>query len=254
MKLFFTDLDNTLIYSHRHLQTENVRWVETLHNKLQSFMTEATYEYFSGQIHYSVVPVTTRTYEQYIRLMQMSTDLRWNNALICNGAILLHNNEIVPEWSLESIRLSSDAEPYFVSAYSKCKEVFGETSIILTDHFMFYIKGVNVAQMYPYVQGMINTDVLEVMKDSRKIYIFPKILNKGTAIKRYMKLVGEEECVAAGDSEFDVPMLETANVSLCSSAIKGMLSGSKNQVFADENFSDRICAELKKISMEGVSV
>lgn len=253
MNLFFTDLDNTLIYSHRHQHGDEIRWVETLNNKLQSFMSLSTYEYFLRQSFYSVVPITTRNYTQYIRLQQMAKDFGWKDALICNGAILLHNYEEVTEWSQESIRLCKTTTPFFEEAFSKCSELFGRESMVLTEHFMFYIKSYDVNGDLSRVKNLVEEGCLTILKDSRKIYVFPKILNKGTAILRYMHRSKKDWCIAAGDSEFDVPMLEVANVALCNSKIKELFPSSGNRLFVDENFSEHICEELKKISMEGVS-
>ena len=92
---FFSDIDNTLIYSHRHHIPQPRICVEELHGKPQSYMSQKSYEYFKNQKWLSVTPVTTRTFEQYQRLHSVAQKLKWHFALICNGAVLLNDGKEV---------------------------------------------------------------------------------------------------------------------------------------------------------------
>ena len=99
MRLLMTDLDSTLIYSHRHEPPGKIVWVEQLHGHPQSYMTEKTWSYFQNQRQLRVIPVTTRTRAQYARLEESLGTLGWHTALICNGAIQLRDGKEVPEWT-----------------------------------------------------------------------------------------------------------------------------------------------------------
>lgn len=251
MNLFFTDLDNTLIYSHRHPHNEDIKWVEILNDSFQSFMTSSTYDYLCKQKCFSIIPVTTRSFDQYIRLRQLAEDMCWKDALICNGSILLRNNEEVSEWSQESIMLCEAAAPFFERAYSVCREIFGENSIFHTEHFLFYVKTSNVEHDFLELQKLINRKHLTVLKDPRKIYIFPKVLNKGTAVNRYLKLVKEDWCMAAGDSEFDVPMLNLAGYAFASNKIAPLIKNKNIIVIDEEQMADGICDGLQMFMSQG---
>ena len=46
-------------------------------------------------------------------------------------------------------------------------------------------------------------------------YLFyPKKLNKGSAVRRFRKRVAAETVYAAGDSAFDVPMIQAADIGM----------------------------------------
>ena len=69
MIAFFSDLDNTLIFSYKHDIGKEKRCVEIYQGREVSYITERTY----GLLTYAAsrllfVPVTTRTEEQYRRM------------------------------------------------------------------------------------------------------------------------------------------------------------------------------------------
>ena len=93
MYVWFSDLDNTLIYSHRTTFTQKKVLVEYLRGKEQSFMTQETYNFMcSNRIKF--IPVTTRSVEQYNRLFVFGKEIEADHALVCNGAILLNKGVV----------------------------------------------------------------------------------------------------------------------------------------------------------------
>ena len=116
--LFFTDLDNTLIYSHRHADGRPAVWVERLEGRLQSFMTDQTYHFFCTADWLQTVPLTTRTPAQYSRLAVLAADLHWRDALLCNGAILLRDGAENLAWRKESEEISQEDRPALENALS----------------------------------------------------------------------------------------------------------------------------------------
>ena len=71
MTYFFSDLDNTLVYSHRvSLPGERIA-VEYLNDHIQSYMTKKTYDFFSKSIGVFLIPTTTRT------LPDLDADMHW---------------------------------------------------------------------------------------------------------------------------------------------------------------------------------
>ena len=215
MTIFFSDLDNTLIYSHRHPIPESKICVEELHGKQQSFMTRNTFDYFRHLQWLELVPLTTRTADQYARLAGMAEALHWRSALICNGAVLLTEGKEDPEWRKESLLSARKDQAAYEELYSKAYDRYGKDSIVSADPFLFYIKGTDVDAEYRYLSRIADLSHLNILKDSRKIYCIPSSFSKGRAIRRYMERRGGSCCIAAGDSEFDLSMREQADVFLC---------------------------------------
>lgn len=89
MTYFFSDLDNTLVYSHRVLLPGERIAVEYLNDHIQSYMTKKTYDFFSKSNGVFLIPATTRTCEQYARLSETFARFGCRYALVCNGGILL---------------------------------------------------------------------------------------------------------------------------------------------------------------------
>lgn len=249
MKVFFTDLDNTLIYSHRHMVDEPVTWIETLNGHLQSFITQRTYSYYKKQKWLSIVPITTRTFQQYSRLQDLFKQLEWDEALICNGAIRVVNGIEDSVWTAESLHISKPSRISFQRAYEVAIAMFGVNSVVIVDPFMFYVKGKDVDIAYSNLLMCADTKQLLIYRDSRKVYCIPKLLNKGQAINRYKKRFGIRKCFAAGDSEFDIPMFHQADICFYPDALPNF-SSKNRKIMCRGLFSDQICIELEKIRKE----
>lgn len=110
MKLLCTDLDNTLIYSYKHELGNEKRNVELYQGREISFITEKTYELLKKvNQQYQIVPVTTRTVEQYQRIHLGIHPFQY--ALTCNGGILLVDGKREDTWYLESRKMTEPAVP-----------------------------------------------------------------------------------------------------------------------------------------------
>ena len=266
-ELFFTDLDNTLIYSHRHDFGVPRIWVEELNGKKQSFMTGRSYAFFQNQNWLDVIPVTTRTRRQYERLQPAFRLLEWRDALVCNGAFLLHDGREDRSWTGESLKLAEKARPAFLKLLEFSKSTMGEEAVAAEEPFLFYIKaGKEADKVFQMLREQADLSNVQILRDSRKVYCFPKPLDKGTAVRRYMSRSRKKSCMAAGDSEFELPMLAQADICFYppghqegigrlrdpeGSAADGLL-----QIFGNEKkicagvFADEICNILEKRSEE----
>ena len=246
MTLFLTDLDHTMIYSHRHTMVGPIYWVEELNGKRQSFMTAATYEYFLNQEWLETVPVTTRTRAQYARLEGMASELGWRSALICNGAILLRDGVEDPTWSEESRYRSRPDQEAYGQALEWALSRMGENAVVRADPFLFYIKTPNPEEVFRLLKEQTDPAHLTVHRDARKVYCIPASLNKGTALVRYRSLRNNPKTIAAGDSSFDIPMLRHADWFFCPESLSAAVSGS-GQYCSGNLISDAICAGLEQI-------
>ena len=53
----------------------------------------------------------------------------------------------------------------------------------------------------------LDESLTDIFSNGAKVYIVPKRLNKGMAVSRFQKRYPSDLVIAAGDSEFDIPML-----------------------------------------------
>ncbi len=257
--LFFTDLDHTLIYSHRHKPPGPLICAEELNGHPQSFITQKVYDYYKKQDWLEIIPLTSRTLTQYSRLEKIFLEFGWKDALICNGAILLEEGKEDPDWTRESLALSEQDHPAYEKAKRLAEDLAGKEAIVSVDPFFFYIKrsgmkaeGSKTEEKEKLIAAFMEEaagEHLSILSDSRKIYCFPRSLNKGSAAERYRTRRGYGTYLAAGDSEFDIPMLEKAQIGLCPEHL-GPFEARGQKRICRGVFSDSICEELEKIRGE----
>lgn len=248
--ILFTDLDNTMIYSHRHHpQPDDILWAESLHGRNQSFMTRTAYNFFRTQDWLDVIPLTTRTQEQYTRLFGFFQELGWHDALICNGALLLHGGIEDSAWTKRSFRLSSPDHTAFYNLLMLAEREMGEQSIVSVSPFLFYTKGQDADRAYAFLFQHADLSHLTILRDARKVYCFPRSLDKGRALLRYKERMGYASCMAAGDSLFDAPMLAAADTCFCPPEISGQVHNN-SKIVCNGMLSEDIVKFLRKMRSE----
>ena len=247
--LLFTDLDNTLIYSYRHTISGSMVWVEELNGHPQSFISRRAYDYYRTQSWLNVVPITTRTKKQFERLKEGFSSFEWKDTLICNGSVLLRDGVEDVAWSQESKSLSEPDMPALKEVYELAMRLKGADSIVSALPFMFYVKTDDAPGLFEVLSQRLDNTHVAIYRDSRKVYCIPKTLNKGCAAERYKARFGYEHYLAAGDSEFDIPMLKQAEICLCPEGILDFNAAGKKRICYGL-FSDSICDELEKIRNE----
>lgn len=244
MYTWFSDLDSTLIYSHRtDFSTEKVP-VEYLHGKEQSYMTQRTYD-FLRDLSIDLVPVTTRSIEQYNRLFVFEREISATHALVCNGAILLHRGEVDKKWLDETKRIAQKG----ICELEVIQKELSGYNVKNVEGVMLYFKAENPETEAMYFRQRYAEENVYIGFDKRKVYIIPSEINKGSAICRYCERFGISETIASGDSEFDVPMLNVANISMCPERLLSRVKA-KTKVCSlgeDSIISDRICECLSVI-------
>lgn len=250
--IFFTDLDNTIIYSYKHDIGPQKRNVEIYQGRKISFITEETFKYLKElKKRILIVPTSTRTMEQYERIDLGVGTFRY--ALVCNGGILIKDGLRVDTWyekSLEEIRESEEE----LSKGLKILEADLRRSFELryVENLFVFTKCDAPKIVVSDLQEKLNKDYVDVFNNGTKVYIVPKKLNKGRAIERFMEYKGEAFSVAAGDSEFDISMLRRGNVGLAPPGfctrfnidfcVEEMENG---KIFSDELL--RRCLEISKV-------
>ena len=95
------------------------------------------------------------------------------------------------------------------------------------------------------LQNILDLSLVEVLLNGVKVYVMPKILNKGEALRRFKKKMEKyspEKIIAAGDSLFDIEMLKRADIALMPEKLAQNYSGgecvqtvgiAKSEIFSD---------------------
>lgn len=213
--VFFTDLDNTVIYSYKHDIGPLKRNAEIYQGREISFITDKTYELLKQvRDRMLVVPTTTRTVEQYNRI-DLGTG-RFPYALVCNGGILLADGVREERWYRESLAL-----------VQKSSDEMGKAGILLEDEprrtfelryieeLFLFTKCEDSEAVVENLKARLDVSKVDVFCNGAKVYVLPVDLNKGSAVKRFMGRIGEGTSIAAGDSAFDIPMLQAADIGIC---------------------------------------
>ncbi|MBQ3033779.1 MAG: HAD hydrolase family protein, partial [Deferribacterales bacterium] len=114
---------------------------------------------------------------------------------------------------------------------------------------LIYCTHDNPYEFANFLKDKINKNNIDIMYDKRKLYCIPKSMNKGNGIKRFKNkfLNSGCKCVVAGDSEFDVPMLNCADVAIFPEILTDKITAKRMiQVTNDYLLSDKICGFFKK--------
>lgn len=219
MIVFNVDMDNTVIYSYKHDIGNEKKCAEIYEGREISFMTYKTQELLreiSEQI--LVIPTTTRTREQYERIDLGIGKIPY--ALVCNGGVLLVDGEEDDKWYKESIEIIKDSHEQLKTAIELLDEDVNRSFEVrfIRDLFVF-TKSAKPEETIKMLMGKLDTSKVDVMSNGVKVYVVPKELSKGNAIIRLKERLGADKVFAAGDSEFDISMLQCADVAIAPASL-----------------------------------
>lgn len=214
MKILCTDLDNTIIYSYKHDLGDAKMNVELYQGREISFITDKTYELLKKvKEEYLIIPTSTRTKEQYDRI-----DLRIGSfcyALVCNGSVLLVDGKKDKDWYEESLKLAKGSNLEVKKALEYLEKDKRRTFELryIEDLFVF-TKCDKPQEVVNELREILDQSLVNVFNNKEKVYVLPTSLSKGNAIERLRKYLKAEFIIAAGDSEFDISMVEAADLGL----------------------------------------
>ncbi len=220
MVVFNVDMDNTLIYSYKHDIGENKRCAEIYEGREISFMTLKTSKLLLELAQkVLIVPTTTRTREQYERIDLGLGELPY--ALVCNGGVLIKDGVEDEGWYAGSKELIAESEAELARGIElleadedRCFEVR-----FIRELFLFSKSNQPQATIQRLAEKL-DTSLVDVFHNGIKVYVVPKKLSKGNALKRFQKQMQAEQTIAAGDSEFDISMLQCADVAIAPAALE----------------------------------
>lgn len=252
MNVFFSDLDNTLIFSHRHHIPEDKIVVEYIDGKEQSFMTKMTWNSLTNLTGFTLVPVSTRTETQYFRLICMQ-ELNPKYAIICNGGKLLVDGKEDKLWTEETNDIFSSSEKSMNQAIRELVRISSGSEGHRPESYMYYTSVESPKKVRSELLDVVDLEKVEVYCDSRKVYLFSKRVNKGEAVRRFKSRFDVQDTIAAGDNEMDIPMLNEVQLALATEGISLQIITPKIIKLTGDNYSNQICKALDKYTKAGVN-
>ncbi len=247
-EIFFTDLDNTIIFSYKHdIGVDKVN-IEMYQGREVSYMTKKTYCLLKQVArNMLLVPVTTRTLEQYNRIDLGLGVLPY--ALVCNGGIMLENGKENKRWYQQSLASVQSAKTELQKAFNllECdkRRIF---ELRFIRNLFVFTKCVKPEEVVCKLKKQIDLSVVDVLNNHNKIYVVPKTLRKGESIKRLRRYIEGKKILAAGDSEFDISMLQAADIAFAPKQLADKYNLSKDFIIMPEKrpLSDEILEYIVK--------
>ena len=254
--VFFTDLDGTLIHSRRHGYDGGVKWVEYIGGKPRSFISEGAFETLK-ELNIEIIPVTSRSIEQFNRLKDFLKELKVRIALINNGSLLVNlsgvNDESEKRFNLDTMKVCMPYAEDMEKAFHSTSLISGVRSIRAA--LPCFISGAHddPERAEDELRGAFAESRLRIYSDNHRVYISPEIITKGLQVKRFCEFFGIEKKIAAGDSENDVSMLEQADLCLCPKELSEHFSPRTKRLICSGFFTDDIADNLRRIFEDGGS-
>lgn len=216
MKMFASDLDRTLIYSKRALEalqtplTEKMIPVERRNKEEVSFMTKESFFLLQEIAKESlVVPVTTRTYEQYKRVFIFEKEIPVTYSVTNNGSHIYYRGELMEDWKTKVLsRLEEECIKKEV-LLKQLENYSIKGTLKIADNLFFYyiLKQELSSDEKNRMTEMAKAVGWKLSLQGKKLYFMPLPICKGEAIKYIQKREGIKTVVGAGDSILDEPFL-----------------------------------------------
>ena len=241
MLIFNTDLDNTMIYSYKHDIGDDKICAEIYQGREISFVTSKTSQLIK-EVNETVllVPTTTRTLEQYNRI-DLGIGIP-KLALVCNGGVLLENGVENAEWYNESLRLTESAHDQLLLTEKILENDENRSFEIRNIRELFvFTKSEKPEESVENLKEQLDTDKVDVFNNGVKVYVVPKMLSKGKAIDRLREKLNPELIISAGDSEFDITMLNSSDVQIAPKDLADTANLPEKTIVVDEGiFSEKV--------------
>lgn len=223
--IFFSDLDQTLIYSNRQVLKYDTSYaglviVEEKKSAPVSFMTWRAFDLLSRLSEEIVfVPTTTRKLALFNRLN--FGPVKINHAIIANGARIIFNGKEDLDW-YESVqeKIKTQAAPL--------EEVVNELANIFTDYSHARVTQGDKSFAYVLIDlshrlpasyhDIVRTKAEEwnykVSLQEGRMYVIPEPLSKEAAADEIMDRLNAGTSFSAGDSALDLGLMKTTDYAI----------------------------------------
>lgn len=209
--IFFTDLDGTIIRSASRKREGDIVVEYKDGCEITCISSESAKRLAELSDTGSIIPITSRSIEQYKRIVIPGFMPRY--AIADNGGNLLVNGVPDKEWAAWSSKIAEERG----AELENCRILLEDDpdrsfEVRLVDGLFLFTKSGDPEQTLKRLRKA--AEGLELYNTGAKVYAIPKELNKGAAVQRLVGVLGRrgEKIVCAGDSVMDVPMLEIADI------------------------------------------
>ena len=244
-ELLFSDLDGTLIFSAAKKQPGDIV-CEYKDGREISCITPRQAELLPGL---GVIPVTTRSIEQYRRI-RFPEGFSPEYALADNGGTLLVHGEPDPEWTERTMSLVMTCE----AGLERCRRALERDphrsfEVRMVDGMFLFTKSDEPEKSLAALREAAGGDI-SCFATGVKLYALPNELCKGKAVKRLAERISPgSRIVCAGDSLMDVPMLDIADTALYPEDISGV-AAAERVVFRRERFPEFVTEYFSGITLQ----
>lgn len=216
MKVFASDLDQTLIYSNRWIEgrEDKVKCIEIYDEKPLSFMLLDEIEKLKKIDEvYNFIPITTRTRSQYERI-KLPVNPKY--AVVANGATILIDGEVDTIWEAH-IKNGLEKSMSTADMKERLSELLNLQGVLrLRDAdglFLYMITDINSfdRQILKEYEAFVESGLWSIHDQGKKVYFVPKVITKGAALNYLKVLNSYEYVVSAGDSDLDESMKEVSD-------------------------------------------
>lgn len=230
MTAFVTsDLDRTLIYSQAAagpaFATADPICVEIYRDAPLSYMTPASHAGLAALASATpVVPTTTRTPEQYLRVRLPGAPFPF--AICSNGGEILVDGAPDPQWQAH-IRgllaaLPADLDHIAAQLQSRLAPAWGARLRLVPGLFAYVVSEVRVpAEVVDEWRAYCAPLGWSISQQGRKLYTIPEPVTKSRAAREVRRRLGESGALdpaapwlAAGDGALDADVLEAADAAI----------------------------------------
>ncbi|WP_226659885.1 HAD family hydrolase [Pseudalkalibacillus hwajinpoensis] len=217
MRAFASDLDRTLIYSHRMIEpgaVPEVHLIETLDGKDISYISSYSrkaLQQLNNEIFF--IPVTTRTIEQYQRITLFQHTIQPEYAVTSNGGHILKDGKVVKGWS-DQLKASLEtclSLPVFIR----------QLEALITGNWVDRIRQADYLFVYLIIRrDQVSREELSALFEwareqgwqpslqGRKLYFVPNPVNKWKAVEYLKDELGLSYVYTAGDSLLDYELIK----------------------------------------------
>jgi hypothetical protein len=219
--LVVTDLDGTVLFSPRSLVAgdDGLKPVDMREGRTLTSMTAAaTGEWIRLVRTGALVPATTRSVPQYLRLRLPGPAPKV--AIVCNGARLLVDGEPDADWE-HRMRRRMRGSAAFDLVWRQVTRWYGRhpfAAVRAVDDLFIYLTVHERAEWFMAFAATAATWTAGVgwraSLQGRKLYLLPAALDKAAAASHVAERLAADRVVAGGDSLLDLGMLRTADAAI----------------------------------------
>lgn len=236
-ELIFSDIDGTLIFSAAKKRPEDIV-CEYKDGAEISCITPRQAELFpelSG-----VIPVTTRSIEQYLRI-NFPSGFSPKYALVDNGGTLLIDGKPEREWTENSLAaVEKCADELARCRFVMENDIHRSFEIRLVDGMFLFTKSDSPERSLELLKAAAGEQV-ECFAVGAKVYAIPTEINKGSAAKRLgERLAPSSSMICAGDSAMDISLLEIADTAVFPEDLRELVSAPNRVIFSRELFTEKV--------------